>query len=847
MWGYTKSLPKRIISIGMGGQVGKVWKVSGRCLVFLTVMSVAGGLSLSGTAAGAQDEAPKRLSDDVKKYWDNSKALAKTDTFNIRVALKRAVRAEQPGTPFRWNNIHTKHHGEITLLDFIQPRRNNRMCADFKHTYFLGGALPIEDEGMVCRDSKGRWDDIVIRATSGNTRSAEQSLAGLRQSRKIVREAQGLLYRLNYDPGPVDGRNGPKTRRAIEQFQRNEGLPVTGRVSTELTSALEQKVAMAKDMPSASMDDVSDSKPAYALSSGDTTQPVLKAFPGKEGTGDTSDMEGASEFVSQHSLGANEAVAQRYAEDERPENLTLDEGSATPSGMNTPAIAESGEPSPIEGAQVDKKPVLLTINSVSIDPTGQAESLSTKTNTRVQTHPRGALRQEWTFTDDWLNLPWSISVADIATNVMRAKKAINRAYRTANADGRQIVIATHGWGGVLVYRAILELYKEKGLPAGAIDILATMGAPLSAQADSTRYSARKYAYWQGSLSLAEPVKVWLNYWIKEDQSSGSIAGVTKNIRLLYTPSTNSPPRDAYHETAVFQNRIERDILVSLQNPNSSNVAQDAERSITDDALSAEESTNNEITHPQAVQAGAEQDNLKTKIDKQQIEFSRDHVNFGSTNIATVSKNTSTPTKLFVFPWFSAILGLAFCVVAGAFFSWFLVPRVNESSDRRTRGDQAMGADECTTSGQFRGDSDQTAVLIRNHAQVGSQQNEGDQTKLATRELAGSATEPQSSTQLAAEDIGDMILQVITEFDDIIQETERVLSLPNIDRDTRNQIVEAVEVAKSLIEKTCNSNHVAGRDHGQTAEAIEEATKLIKDALETNLNSDTSRLPFQHRI
>jgi len=43
-----------------------------------------------------------------------------------------------------------------------------------------------------------------------------------------VAAVQELLQRLGYDPGPVDGFAGPKTSAALERFQRDKGLSMTG-------------------------------------------------------------------------------------------------------------------------------------------------------------------------------------------------------------------------------------------------------------------------------------------------------------------------------------------------------------------------------------------------------------------------------------------------------------------------------------------------------------------------------------------------------------------------------------------------------------------------------------------
>ncbi|MGK9165591.1 SEL1-like repeat protein [Inquilinus limosus] len=53
-----------------------------------------------------------------------------------------------------------------------------------------------------------------------------------------IEEIQRLLARLNFDPGPADGRIGPRTRAAIAAFQRSLDLPVTRRPSAALLEAL---------------------------------------------------------------------------------------------------------------------------------------------------------------------------------------------------------------------------------------------------------------------------------------------------------------------------------------------------------------------------------------------------------------------------------------------------------------------------------------------------------------------------------------------------------------------------------------------------------------------------------
>ncbi|HVP99740.1 MAG TPA: lytic murein transglycosylase [Roseiarcus sp.] len=57
-------------------------------------------------------------------------------------------------------------------------------------------------------------------------------------SRAGRRELQSLLIRRGYDVGEPDGAIGKKTREAIADFERRNGLPVNGRASTKVLEAL---------------------------------------------------------------------------------------------------------------------------------------------------------------------------------------------------------------------------------------------------------------------------------------------------------------------------------------------------------------------------------------------------------------------------------------------------------------------------------------------------------------------------------------------------------------------------------------------------------------------------------
>lgn len=53
-----------------------------------------------------------------------------------------------------------------------------------------------------------------------------------------IAKVQSYLQQLGFDPGPVDGAMGPKTRQAIKDFQNAWGMPVDGKITSNLVAEL---------------------------------------------------------------------------------------------------------------------------------------------------------------------------------------------------------------------------------------------------------------------------------------------------------------------------------------------------------------------------------------------------------------------------------------------------------------------------------------------------------------------------------------------------------------------------------------------------------------------------------
>lgn len=58
---------------------------------------------------------------------------------------------------------------------------------------------------------------------------------------RVVFEIQSGLSKLGYKPGPVDGVIGAQTRTAIRHYERDHGLAVDGRASSDLAANIRQQ------------------------------------------------------------------------------------------------------------------------------------------------------------------------------------------------------------------------------------------------------------------------------------------------------------------------------------------------------------------------------------------------------------------------------------------------------------------------------------------------------------------------------------------------------------------------------------------------------------------------------
>ncbi len=71
----------------------------------------------------------------------------------------------------------------------------------------------------------------TIMLAPANAPAKEKKAAQTRRERTqyhLIKVVQRKLIELGYNPGPINGINGPQTKKAIMEFQRDEGIAVDG-------------------------------------------------------------------------------------------------------------------------------------------------------------------------------------------------------------------------------------------------------------------------------------------------------------------------------------------------------------------------------------------------------------------------------------------------------------------------------------------------------------------------------------------------------------------------------------------------------------------------------------------
>lgn len=103
-------------------------------------------------------------------------------------------------------------------------------------TLFSVGVIaqpPVKTDCDLKRNAQKAECNVAKKAPAKTTTPAKTPA-----KTNVILETQKQLSRLGYNPGPLDGLMGKKTRQAIMAFQKNHGKPMDGKASEKLLQLL---------------------------------------------------------------------------------------------------------------------------------------------------------------------------------------------------------------------------------------------------------------------------------------------------------------------------------------------------------------------------------------------------------------------------------------------------------------------------------------------------------------------------------------------------------------------------------------------------------------------------------
>jgi len=115
---------------------------------------------------------------------------------------------------------------------------------------------------------KGSPQSGTVEMGKSTSKSSDMSTTGKRGTSGNVKEIQQALKDKGYDPGPVDGTMGARTKDALKSFQSASNLQPTGTITAETADKLG---VQSSSSPSSSRSSSGPTAPRDNLKSGNTT------------------------------------------------------------------------------------------------------------------------------------------------------------------------------------------------------------------------------------------------------------------------------------------------------------------------------------------------------------------------------------------------------------------------------------------------------------------------------------------------------------------------------------------------------------------------------------------------
>ncbi len=142
---------------------------------------------------------------------------------------------------------------EKALLGEIIPHTENLQVVKLQELLALSGYNPGRIDGVMGLNTRNAIEsfqkDHGIEPSRFLSKETWQKLNRFEKSGLVVEGTlnvpilQKVLKQSGFDPGPVDGRLGPRTQFAVKSFQKEMGLKVDGKVGSKTLAKLHEIVS----------------------------------------------------------------------------------------------------------------------------------------------------------------------------------------------------------------------------------------------------------------------------------------------------------------------------------------------------------------------------------------------------------------------------------------------------------------------------------------------------------------------------------------------------------------------------------------------------------------------------
>ncbi len=151
----------------------------------------------------------------------------------------------------RWYRLAADQGSALGQLSLGAMYAEGRGVSQDDVLAYVWFSLAAAQGGEIRESAVAARDQVAARLPPAQ-RARGQELAriwrpGIAAQRRVI-EVQQNLTDLGYDPGPVDGVVGPRTRAATRNFQADIGMPVDGEISDKLYTALNDAASSSRSV-----------------------------------------------------------------------------------------------------------------------------------------------------------------------------------------------------------------------------------------------------------------------------------------------------------------------------------------------------------------------------------------------------------------------------------------------------------------------------------------------------------------------------------------------------------------------------------------------------------------------